>query len=377
MRRIQESAPGFRPRILVLAQTPPPFHGQSIMQAILVNHHWDWCIKEHVRLDFSKSLKDVGKFSIWKALRLACILLEVAKARLGGVIDILYYPPGGSNRIPFWRDLFLLIPSRWLARKLVLHFHSGGFGDLPKNLSSVERALAHMAYGRAHVAIVNLPGIKEEIAWILPKRIAVVTNGIEPVCMTHLTARDRCVVVLLLGTMSEEKGVVDIVRMIPFLTASQQSIRIRLVGEFADPACEKSLRQLLPSPSATISVEIVGPRYGEEKWREFFSADIFCLPTAYENENLPLVLLEAMQASLPIVSTRWRHIPEVVRDGVDGFLVPIHDPKALAERLLSLVEDPDLRARIGQNGRRHFEEQYTSLHHLAQMEQAFQFALED
>ena len=79
--------------------------------------------------------------------------------------------------------------------------------------------------------------------------------------------------------------------------------------------------------------------------RAFAEADIFCLPTL--GDCTPLVLGEAMAAGLPVVTTRLGSNAEVVEDGVTGFLVPPGDDDALAEALRTLVDDRNLRERMG------------------------------
>jgi glycosyltransferase involved in cell wall biosynthesis len=77
----------------------------------------------------------------------------------------------------------------------------------------------------------------------------------------------------------------------------------------------------------------------------YHQADIFALPTF--GDCLPMVLSEAGAAGLPVVSTRVAGIPEIVADGESGFLVPPHDGQALTEALARLVDDADLRLRMG------------------------------
>jgi glycosyltransferase involved in cell wall biosynthesis len=82
-------------------------------------------------------------------------------------------------------------------------------------------------------------------------------------------------------------------------------------------------------------------------WYRAFDAMI--LPSA--NEGTPVVAIEALAAGRPVVATSVGGVPDVVREGVDGFLVPMGDTEALAERLARLAEDPALRARMGAAGR--------------------------
>lgn len=80
----------------------------------------------------------------------------------------------------------------------------------------------------------------------------------------------------------------------------------------------------------------------------FHEADVFVFPTLIE--GMPLAVLEAMACGVPVITTR--HGPgEIVRDGVDGFLVPIRDPQAIAYRLEQFYRDRDLRQQMGKNAR--------------------------
>lgn len=104
----------------------------------------------------------------------------------------------------------------------------------------------------------------------------------------------------------------------------------------------------------------------------YFDSDIFCMPTA--GDCLPMVLSEAGAAGLPLVSTRIGGIPEIVRDGETGLLVPVGDPAALAAALRRLVCEPELRRRMGARAvevvRRDYDAGLNSARLLALLKQA-------
>jgi glycosyltransferase involved in cell wall biosynthesis len=85
-------------------------------------------------------------------------------------------------------------------------------------------------------------------------------------------------------------------------------------------------------------------------------ADIFALPSFAE--GVPGVLMEAMALAIPCVSTWVAGIPELIRSGIDGLLVPPSDTEAFADAIRQLVTDPDLRLRIGQAGRQRVLEKF-------------------
>ena len=86
-------------------------------------------------------------------------------------------------------------------------------------------------------------------------------------------------------------------------------------------------------------------------------SDVFCLPTRYE--PFGIAFLEAMVFSLPCVGPDAWAVPEIIADGRTGFTCPPEDPRALAERLLKLLSNPELARRLGEAGRRRAEEYFT------------------
>ena len=90
----------------------------------------------------------------------------------------------------------------------------------------------------------------------------------------------------------------------------------------------------------------------------FRRADIYVLSSDYE--GLPLSVLEAMRTGLPVVATDVGGVSEAVIDSETGFLVPRGDAEALRSKIQQLIDDPLLRTKMGQNGRRHYLEKFTA-----------------
>jgi glycosyltransferase involved in cell wall biosynthesis len=88
----------------------------------------------------------------------------------------------------------------------------------------------------------------------------------------------------------------------------------------------------------------------------YATANIFCLPSFAE--GLPVVLMEAMAMQIPCVSTNIAGIPELIRNEVDGLLVPASDLEAIIEALAKLMDDEDLRSRLAASGRSRVLEHY-------------------
>lgn len=106
-------------------------------------------------------------------------------------------------------------------------------------------------------------------------------------------------------------------------------------------------------------INYVGPKYGKKKNAYFEQTDIFVFPTYYSNECFPLVLLEAMQYKLPIVTTNEGGIPDIVKDGVNGCTCERMDSLSLANEIETIISDRNVRIELGENGYKMFKEEFT------------------
>ena len=107
-----------------------------------------------------------------------------------------------------------------------------------------------------------------------------------------------------------------------------------------------------------IPVQILPPASGEEKLRFYEEANIFVFPPRAP-EGHPWVIVEAMAAGLPIISTDQGAITESVINGINGFIVDTKNPSQIAEKLEYLINHPEIREKMGRESRRLYEENYT------------------
>ena len=101
----------------------------------------------------------------------------------------------------------------------------------------------------------------------------------------------------------------------------------------------------------------IGWAAGEKKDEAFQNSSIFCLPS--KNEGMPMSVLEAMSYGLATIATPVGGVPQIINDGVNGFLSPVGDVTALAEKLDVLMSDNALKERIGKCGRACIEESFS------------------
>lgn len=106
-----------------------------------------------------------------------------------------------------------------------------------------------------------------------------------------------------------------------------------------------------------IAKDVLFLGYQEEVAPYYAAFDALILPSA--NEGTPVSVIEALAAAKPVVATRVGGVPDVVREGIDGFLVEPGDTEAMADRLARLAGDPELRRRMGESGRERVRSRYS------------------
>jgi glycosyltransferase involved in cell wall biosynthesis len=361
--------------VILVGQTPPPVHGQALAIQRLVRARFDRVVTHHVPMDFSSEMADVGRARFRKLWRLARLIWRVLRVRSRTGAKVLYYPPAGPFLVPVIRDIIFLTVVRPFFPVLVFDIHAGGLPDMESRLPAPLRPLFRRAYHDATLAIHKYP--PEWNPRVLPaRRDVVVPNGIEDEfpAFRDQPRRANGFTALYVGILTPSKGIWTLLDAIPELLERGVDVRAVFVGEFASGRTEAEWDARVARMGIGGQMRRTGRLDGEAKWREFRNADVFCFPSHYENEALPLVIMEAMQFALPVVASTWRGIPLLVEDGATGFLIPPRDPAALADRLEQLAADPAARSAMGERARRSYLERYTMDVHLRGMEDALLLA---
>ncbi|MDQ6711249.1 MAG: glycosyltransferase [Candidatus Dormibacteraeota bacterium] len=329
---------------------------------------------DHVRMNFSRGMDEVGRLRLRKVGHLLQLIVRVMAARLGFGSHALYYPPAGPERIPMYRDIILLLATRWMFRHTIFHFQASGLSEMYPRLGPLAKLLFRAAYYRADIGIRTDVFAPPDPARLRSRREALIPNALEDVAAQ--TPRDPTFLanppvptILFVGVVRESKGVLDLIRASALLHRRGINFRLQVVGQFESDSFEKAARQL--AEREEVPAEFGGVLIGELKYKAYAHASVFCLPSYYASEASPVVLIEAMQFGLPIVSTQWRGIPSMIEEGYNGFLVPIRDADALADRLSILLLDPAMARRIGENGRQRFEEKFTLTAFQSSIQQVF------
>lgn len=196
------------------------------------------------------------------------------------------------------------------------------------------------------------------------RRVIRVSNGIDlgtlPTQMDRLHLRealgintDTCLIGTV-GRLSAVKGLSYLVRAVKILLDQGMKSRLLIVG---DGDMRGELQAEVAALGISESVVFLGHREDTEELLQ--ALDIFVLPSL--SEGIPMALLEAMAASRPVVASRVGGIPEMIENGVEGYLVEPTDVNSLVENCRRLIEFPDVRKIMGEQGRRRVEREFSAV----------------
>lgn len=202
----------------------------------------------------------------------------------------------------------------------------------------------------AHVAVGDrCARMVEQIVGLPFDSVRGVANGVPPVSSPTIGERGGEIVIGSLGRLTEQKGFDLLVRALPTLAGA----RLVLVGDGPErDSLERTARRLGVAQRLTITGWL------DDATAHLAEFDVFALPSRWE--GMPLGILEAMHAGLPVVATDVGSVAEVVVDGSTGFVIASEDLEALTDRLRRLSSAPDRGRSMGERGqdlaRKHYSD---------------------
>lgn len=358
------SEPGPAERLIVLAPTPPPVFGQSVVTlCLLASLRRLGLLAGHVDTRDDRTLDNLNRLDL-ENVRLGLL----AAWRLLGLMrrerHAAVYVQISQGRWGFLRDALWIWLARAGRRRVYVHLHGGRFDEFHAGSRWPMRMLIGATMAQAHQLWALTPGLRRCFDGLAPAaRVRVLENVVDdPTLARGLLGPRRRVGgglrILFLSNLREGKGHEDLLAALVRLGPRAAGWQVRLVGQF-DETTRLAVEEVVAERiDPSVRVRLTGTLVGVDKARELDRADLFAFPTRYRNEGQPLVLLEALAAGLPIVTTRHRGIPDTVRAGREALLIEPGDVAALEAALVLLADDEGLRTRLGSAARSRYEERY-------------------
>jgi glycosyltransferase involved in cell wall biosynthesis len=228
---------------------------------------------------------------------------------------------------------------------VVIHMHGAKFITMWETASPGRKAAIVGVLRRADVIVVLGQFFQQflvEQLHVPASKIHIVANGVPDPGPKPLPANAPAKLnILFAGVVDQRKGVGDLLNALGLPNLRQFEWQLTIAGSGEIDAH----RQLAEQLGIAERVTFLGWVDLDQISRLMRTADVFVLPSY--KEGLPMAIIEAMANALPVVSTPVGSIPDMVRDGETGLLVPAGNPAALSDALLKLLQSPELRAKIG------------------------------
>jgi len=274
---------------------------------------------------------------------LLAALLSVIHALIRGRVAALHIHT--ASRRSFWRKSLFAYLGFTFRRPVILHIHGGAFLQfLDEECTPLQRRLALSVLSRSAALVVLSETFRRDLLpFVGGRRIEILRN---PISHTHSARATRAdadgATLLFLGRIEPAKGISDLLAACAALMSTGCPITLLCAGTGLQHQAQREAQRLGIEPY----VRWLGWVDGKGKQALLNNSTLFVLPSYHE--GLPMALLEAMAAGVPVIATRVGGIPDVVTHQVHGLLVPPGDISALTDAIRTLVMNPDVAARMGQ-----------------------------
>lgn len=268
------------------------------------------------------------------------------------------------------KSIFALI-SKVFRRPLILHSHAPSFDTYFDNSGKLHRRYLIYILSLADLIIAVSESWRCYFQSILPTH-KVIRIG-NPISLPSLTERgcknESPQIIMSLGQLCERKGTYDLIQAFMLLAPDMPNVELWLAGSGELNRVKKTISN---SPFRN-RIHILGFLDNAGKHVALSKASLFCLPSY--NEGLPVAIIEAMSYEIAVVSSNIGGIPELVEDGVTGYLVDPGKIERLAQLLKQLLNDKFLRTSMGLAGRMKVERQFMLEPILGQLAKSYAYVL--
>lgn len=329
-------------RVIVISQLPPPLHGSTVMTKALLDTfdrlQVDWRLLDR---RFSATISDVGRFSLRKLLSAFAMPFRL-------VLLVLQFRPQGSiffvtNRpFSFLVDWLLSEVLRPIVKARVVYVHTLGYTALAAR-GPIWRWLVGRLLSSASDIVCLGPSLVTDVAvWAPRATVTCIANTVSDY-PDELRGPGRRAnrTVAYLSNLIPEKGVSDFVDLAIMLRAVDPSIVFSIAGATPSASFAADLVERVRKSGNADGVSFLGPIVDPlEKWSFLRSASVLVFPSVYKFEAQPVTILEALAVGTPVAAYEVGGVADVIREGVDGYLVPPGDLVALRDRVTRLLNPP-------------------------------------
>lgn len=298
----------------------------------------------------SRQLRDSGKFNLQNIIIVISQYIRFFAALIRFHPNIIHLHT--SQGIAWLKDTIFIIIGKVFHCRVILHMHGGNFDTLYIESSRLIKAYTRQILDLADSVISVSKSWENRLYTLVPAdRIITLMNCIDCEIVKPDTswAKTDKFTIIFIGRVGQNKGIFELVDAIHIIQTEGVNFHTQIVGGEEKQGDYQRLNHRLEQYQLTDMCKIMGVVDRGKALQLLKNASVFVLPSYYE--GLPMVILEALASGLPVVATPVGGIPEVVRDGYNGYLVPVGNVQLLSYRLLYLARDPELCKLMGKRSR--------------------------
>jgi len=347
-------------KILFLSPLPPPYYGSALSSkaclTILKNAR---DIKVfNIKLNRSREISDIGKITFPKIKGIFEVRKEIRKFFSDFSPEVVYVVPA-THGLGLIRDCLIVqeIRKYWKG-EILFHVRSRILEKDKRNY--FYRSLLKKMFNNSKVIVVG-NALKKDFADLGVRKIFVLYNAIKNEVkdfeirkILEKRKNHKELNLLFLSNMDPSKGWIKLLEACKILSEKNVPFRCDFIGEWPSQKYKDFFDSFVRGNNLGRKVFSYGKVVGEKKNKFLENADILIFPTEYSLETFGRVILEAMMYALPVIANSIASIPEIVDDGITGYLLKRNTPEEIASKI-ELLRNFNRRKRAGLMGRERFK----------------------
>lgn len=348
---------GHRKKVLFIIKLPPPITGATLSNKRIFESEK---IKEvfntkFIAVSYASSVANLGKLNIKKFLKYLNTLMKTVFSLISFQPNIIYFQisPLGTS---FLRDALIVLVIKLINKKIILHLRGLGIEQAIAKKKWLKKVYKKVF--KNTVVFCFSDNVKSDFANIHNGPVYTVPNGLQPGLGTNnFSPKRNYTQILYLSHYLEQKGIIDIINIAEILKLYNKKFALKLVGTETVEFSIEELRRIIIEKNLQNEIEVMGPKYNEDKKKLLSESGIFVFPT--KNEGFGNVALEAMEAMMPVVAYNEGSLPSIVKHNETGYIVEKNNKEDFAEKLIQLLDDENRIKDMGKKGRSRFLSHYT------------------
>lgn len=349
-----------RNTVLILGKLPPPYMGPAIATKIILESS----LKDHFRLihintQANTELTAIGQWNFSKFFRNLTIYLSLFSICIRQRPALVLIPISQSTS-GFVKDSIFIWIARLTGTRVLIHLRGSSFKNWVNKSSWFIRHYVQLVLSLSSGVIVLGKKLRYLFQdYFAEEKIYVVPNGGTYSLPLRNRTDENSFEIVYLANLQPSKGIEDVIQAMKLLKEKNRNgskFHLTVIGAWRNEQTRKAVTQWIEHYQ--LPVNVMTPDKAGNKFQHLMNADVFVF-TPREPEGHPWVIVEAMACGLPIISTDQGAITESVIDKQNGFIVPSSSPDKICEKLWLLMNDSELRIKMGEQSRLLYQTMFT------------------